>query len=215
MNMHEIIDKNSERIERKIILSKGQIYSYKYQLKDIGFSIVNAERKVSSIYFDNADYSNLNDNIDGNRLRNKLRVRYYNDNLQKSSIEIKQKRGYVGYKHRINIFKHFKNDKELINYLNSWAQKKINNIIIPVSKVTYKRSYYVKGPIRLTIDKNVTSHRLSSLGKKLYSSINDYEVIEFKYHPSFDEHFRDIFSKFNQHYVRTTKSSKYSNSLMY
>ncbi len=215
MNIYDVVNEKSKRIERKIILSKGQSNFFRYNLKDIGFSPTYVDRNVSSIYFDDSDLSSLRDNIDGNRNRNKIRVRYYNGEIENWFIEIKQKRGFLGYKHRINSPHIVKNDYDLVQYMSTWSRSELNNFIIPVSKVMYSRSYFQKGSFRATIDVNVNSHRLSSSGTRLFSSINDYEVIEFKYDSKYDEEFRDLFGEMNRNYVRASKSSKYSNSMMF
>ena len=215
MNIEEVINNKSERIERKIILSKGQSNFFKYNISELGFARSYEDRDVSSIYFDDKDLSSLRDNIDGNRNRNKLRARYYNKNINKWFIEIKQKRGFIGYKHRINTPCNVSNELDLIDYMNRWSKNELNINCFPVSKIMYTRSYFQKGQFRATIDVNVNSYRLSSFGLKLHSSINDYEVIEFKYHSHDDEEFRTIFGQLNRNYVRATKSSKYSNSMMF
>ena len=43
----------------------------------------------------------------------------------------------------------------------------------------------------------------------------DYSVIEFKYSVDLDDQFRSIYPFFSDIALRNTKSSKYSNSLMY
>lgn len=215
INLNNIINSSSQRIERKIILSKGQSNFFKYNLRDIGFSDTYEDRKVSSIYFDDIDLSALRDNIDGNKYRNKIRSRYYNDDLENWFIEIKQKRGFIGYKERINPLVFVKNDKDIIDYVVKWSKSNLDFYIKPTSKIMYSRSYFQKDFIRATVDINVRSFRLSSFGKKIFTSINDYEVIEFKYDAKYDEEFRSVFKNLNKNYIRATKSSKYSNSMMF
>lgn len=215
MNINEVIDRKSQRIERKIMLSKGQNIFFKYSMKNEGFSSTYFDRKISSIYFDDASLSGLRDNIDGNKIRNKIRLRYYDNLIGKTNLEIKQKRGFLGYKHRIKIPNIYQNESDLIQYVNNWSKSELDNFIFPVSKITYIRSYFRRGPIRATIDVNINSHKLSSSGHKLFSSINDYEVIEFKYDSDYDSEFRTLYDSLKGIYSRSTKSSKYSNSMMY
>lgn len=215
MNLADIHSKKTERVERKIILQKGQSKFFLGRLKEIGFKKVYGSRKVNSIYFDDIDMNSLRDNIDGNRNRNKIRIRYYGDSLSRCNIEIKQKRGLLGYKTKIHLEGTFKNISNLIFK----AQRKITLLtdkkFLPVSHINYQREYLKNENFRATVDTHVCSNRISSSGVKLYSSKGEYEVIEFKYLPIYDEKFRQIFNFLSPFYVRATKSSKYSNSMMF
>jgi len=216
MNIEEILDHDSNRIERKIILSKGQSYLFSPCLKEAGFSPTFPDRKITSIYFDDIELNALRDNIDGNRIRNKVRARFYDQNIKDSYIEIKQKRGFLGYKFRASFINlDIDNTDNLIKCVEKWSKENLAKEYFPVSQISYSRSYFQKEDFRATIDRNLNSFRLSSRGRRLYSSINDYEVIEFKYKPELDEDFRDLFESFGKNYIRITKSSKYSNSLMF
>lgn len=215
MSFHLIHSPKSKRIERKIILKKGQSIFMLQHLKILGFNRTYPNRKISSIYFDDFELNALRDNIDGNQNRNKIRIRYYNDILSNSVIELKQKRGFIGYKTKFKFSEHINNYDELINASKEKLFKTFNKQLRPVSKVSYFREYYLKNHIRATIDTKITAVKVSSNGKNLITSLNDYEVIEFKYESCHDSYFREFFHSFNNFYLRTTKSSKYSNSLMY
>tara|TARA_Y100001958_G_C21079892_1_gene436601 strand:+ start:201 stop:851 length:651 start_codon:yes stop_codon:yes gene_type:complete len=216
MNINEVLDKSSRRIERKIILKKGQAIFILPDLKEYGFTKVHQSRRITSIYLDDINLNSLRDNIDGNRNRNKIRIRYYNNEIENFFIEIKQKRGFIGYKKRINFNNvKFSTRMNLVDYVISWCKNEFQRSFYPKSEISYNRSYFQKNEFRATVDTNINSTRLSTTGKSLNTSINDYEVIEFKYSPEHDEMFRLAFPDLTKKYVRATKSSKYSNSLMF
>ena len=89
---------NTERIERKIFLplSKGYLMS-QYLIKN-GFKQQHESNFISSVYFDDIEYQNLRDNVDGNMYRKKLRARWYNGNLNQVRLEIKNKEALIGTK---------------------------------------------------------------------------------------------------------------------
>lgn len=218
MNLANIGVPDSERIERKVILSLGQSHLIRPNIFNIGFKKIHESRKISSVYFDDLYLNALRDNIDGNRERNKIRLRFYNDIVSSSFLEIKQKRGILGFKEKISLSSIGVPSNNLDNILSGvrkWLKIQLASEFNPVSKINYSREYFQRGHCRLTIDTNLTSNRLSSSGKNLSFSPANYEVIEFKYNKEYDEEFRSLFESFNKSYLRVTKSSKYSNSMMF
>jgi len=214
MNLNHIINPNSKRVERKIILSQGQSIFFKYPLLNNGYKKIFRNRKITSVYFDDISLSALRDNIDGNRSRNKLRLRFYDDNLSDCFLEIKQKRGLMGYKKRIKFNYTNKSLSFILEDIIKWSRSFMEKKMIPTSIVSYNRDYFAKNSFRVTIDTKVTSYRIVN-STKILSSLLNYEVIEFKYAENNDEKFRNEFRKLANFYYRSTKCSKYSNSLMY
>lgn len=214
-NILNTLEENTLRIERKIILKKGQSIFFKFQLFYLGFKKTFQKRLISSIYFDDIDMTSLRDNIDGNHNRNKIRVRFYDNNLSSCTLEIKQKRGLSGYKKRIELdTQNVKNIKDVIKISNKWLLTNLSKRYFPTSIISYERCYFENGSCRATLDTEIQSKRLSISGKPLFSFNESYEVIEFKYKNEFDASFRKLFGKFQRKYARSTKSSKYANSLM-
>jgi len=206
-------DTVSERLERKFIMSKGQAIHADMTLKSIGFQSVNQERLVSSVYFDDKEYKNLRENIDGNYSRDKLRVRFYNNKIKNSILEIKHKRGTIGYKTLINFKNNSKSIWELISHVQDWCKKECLNMYFPSALISYERKYYKKSDFRVTIDNNINGYRIA--GECLItSSMLGYSVTEFKYPKALDNEFRKQ-QYFNELALRMTKCSKYSNALMY
>ena len=210
--LEETLD--SARIERKFVMTKGQCMLAESLLKSIGFKSLYNSRAVSSIYFDDIDHTCLRANVDGSPSRDKIRFRTYNADYRKSVIETKHKRGVIGYKSIYKFDCEAQNQDHLISLGKRWCDNNLLDILSPSSRVDYIRSYYRKDQFRATIDYNIRSSRLA--GKQnITSAMHDYSVIEFKYSVDLDEQFRSIYRIFSDIAIRNTKSSKYSNSLMY
>jgi len=204
----------TKRLERKFILSSGQASLAVGELKKIGFKRKFPSRKISSVYFDDIEFSSLRDNIDGNPNRDKLRLRFYNDDLNSSKIEIKHKRGYVGYKSFFELETPIHSMDEGIQKTIQWAKKNLFKSIFARSLITYNRQYLALGQFTATVDKQVAGFRINSSKKLQTSAFFKYSVVEFKYPIDYDEEFRErqFFKNFS---LRNTKCSKYSNSLIY
>ena len=210
--LEDVLD--SARIERKFVMTKGQCILAESLLKSIGFKRMYDSRAVSSIYFDDIDHSCLRANVDGSPSRDKIRFRTYNKDYEKSVIETKHKRGVVGYKATFMLDSQVQNQDQLISLGKSWCDTNLLDILAPSSRVDYVRSYYIRDQFRATIDYKITTSRI--VGKKhSTSAMYDYSVIEFKYAVDLDDQFRSIYPFFSDIALRNTKSSKYSNSLMY
>jgi len=204
----------TKRLERKFILSSGQASLAVGELKKIGFKRKFPSRKISSVYFDDIEFSSLRDNIDGNPNRDKLRLRFYNDDLNSSKIEIKHKRGYVGYKSFFELETPIHSMDEGIQKTIEWAKKKLFKNVFARSLITYNRQYLFLGQFTATLDTQVAGFRINSSKKLQTSAFFKYSVVEFKYPIDYDEEFRErqFFKNFS---LRNTKCSKYSNSLIY
>ena len=205
---------DSARIERKFVMTKGQCFLAESILKSIGFKRLYENRAISSIYFDDIEYNSLRANVDGSPSRDKIRLRTYNENYETSVIETKHKRGDVGYKTINKLDRTAQNQNDLINLGKSWCNKNLLDILMPSSKVNYVRSYFKRGKFRATVDYNIRCSRIVN-NKNITSAMYNYSVIEFKYSVGLDENFRTIYPLFSEIALRNTKSSKYSNSLMY
>lgn len=205
---------DSARIERKFVMTKGQCVLAESVLKSIGFKRLHKKRMVDSVYFDDADHNCLRANVDGSPSRDKIRLRTYNEDYATSVIETKHKRGVVGYKTVNKLNGVARNEEGLICLGKEWCKKNLHDVLAPSSRVKYLRSYYIKESFRATVDYKIKGVRLVG-NKKTTSSMYDYSVIEFKYSVELDESFRTVYAVFSKIALRNTKSSKYSNSLMY
>lgn len=124
--------------------------------------------KITSVYFDDCYDTHLQDTEDGNRIREKYRIRIYNDSFQTIKLEVKYKRDSRVYKKAKTI------TKEQMQLLLSGQclpdrQPSLDNTITlfnlaiatrglrPKVIVEYDRAAYVfdAGNVRITLDRNL------------------------------------------------------------
>ena len=202
------------RIERKFIIGLSNNDFFEKILKLNCFHNPYENRKVNSIYFDTNDYSFLRANIDGISFRKKIRIRWYNSDLNNIFFEEKVKRNFLVSKkiEKINFSFYIKSFQESLDkYLNS----EINNNLIDsnykiVLKTNYKRSYWLSNDkkIRATIDTKLKTSPGYDLGKNIYLSDS---ILEFKYLPRYENYFRNFFKEIESG-LRAVKYSKYVRS---
>ena len=198
-----------KRFERKYIERKNNAYLFKNFLVTNRFYKKYDKRIVSSLYFDDLNFSSFKDNVDGNTQRFKTRIRWYNETPDLLNLEIKNKNGFLGWKDTIKL-KNIKNIEEnLRNYPNSELENYLRKIfkknMFPIIKTKYLREYYeyVHGNVRATIDT-----QLEFFSVKTNFKINfDKEILEFKYPASDDQIFRNYIIPKNN--FRFQKFSKY------
>ena len=198
-----------KRFERKQIERKNNAYLFKNFLVTNRFYKKYDKRIVSSLYFDDLNFSSFKDNVDGNTQRLKTRIRWYNETPDLLNLEIKNKNGVLGWKDTIKL-KNIKNIEEnLRNYPNSELENYLKKIfkknMFPIIKTKYLREYYeyVHGNVRATIDT-----QLEFFSVKTNFKINfDKEILEFKYPASDDQIFRNYVIPKNN--FRFQKFSKY------
>ena len=122
-------------------------------------------RMVNSIYFDDVNFSSVQDNLGGISQRNKMRLRWYDENENSHPIfEVKAKNNRLGYKTSYQIKSIEKNLLQLnFDMITTKCLKDLEaqNIvfdkhIVPTLHVNYEREYYeTHNGIRITIDQNI------------------------------------------------------------
>ena len=205
---------NTERLERKFMMSQGQSYKALAVLLSFGFSKCHPDRLVNSIYFDDIEHNSLADNIEGSPSRDKLRARYYGALPGTVTIEIKHRRNHLGYKSSFPLDERIETISHLVSCVEKWCDLNLLNKLFPAAFVRYERSYFSLGQYRLTLDRNIQAGRFFN-DVELISPLQNYEVIEFKYPSNLDGYFREIFAYVDKFALRNTKSSKYANALMW
>jgi len=182
----------NKRIESKFVVSREHVNNCNLLLiKAPSFKKIFNDRKVSSIYFDDLEYSAYHENIDGDIHKEKYRIRYYNDKTSPLFFEIKKKSGILGSK---EIFKYSKNihksnslkskkdiDKLLVDInLSSFKSSSLLNFLykFPVLKVSYIREYYQcsQTGLRLTIDRDI---KYSNINEDI-SYLDESVIVELK-----------------------------------
>lgn len=183
------------------------------------------KRVISSLYYDNFNYKNYFDSINGIGARSKLRIRFYDNNSNDSQIEIKKKFDELGEKIFPDIEK--TNFDKLYNLkfpseFNISGKNKfpgiINNEFRPIVFVKYNRRYFISesNEIRITID---TSIKFSAAIFKNNYIFIDYprnlenSVLELKFEDSqiFQDDFLDRLA--NNFDLSLDRSSKYCDAI--
>ena len=122
--------------------------------------------RICSLYFDNRDRSAYYEKFDGNFIRNKYRIRFYNENTAKAFFEIKTKQNFFVRKNRQIM--EFEPDEipELKSILSSeddtvhgpfrFAYRQLK--LEPIVWVSYHRTAFVGNhnpKLRVTFDRNL------------------------------------------------------------
>ncbi len=164
--MYRVEDKYSCD-ERAMTLIQARLKSVlrpdKNQTKDDGY-------KITSVYFDDYYDTHLHETVDGYRLRQKYRVRIYNDSFQTIKLEVKYKKDSRVFKKAQNITTDqlklllageclpdeqpsFDSTVTLFNLAIA------NRGLAPKVIVEYDRAAYVfdAGNVRITLDRNLRS----------------------------------------------------------
>ena len=152
---------------------------------------------ITSLYFDDLEDSCLQDTEDGVNLRNKYRIRIYNNALNVIKLEVKTKRDNRILKRSKSIsiaeMKRLINGECIEDSASGEDPATLFNLAIktrglrPKVIVTYERKAYVYEPgnVRITFDRNVrASGRVEEFGQKniSYDFLQEYDkVLEVKY----------------------------------
>ena len=204
---------NDFRIEKKFVFGKFYESNIIKILLTNGFTETFSSRKINSIYLDTQNFDFAKDNINGVSKRKKIRFRWYNNNLNEIFLEEKNKQNFQVNKIVSKI--PFLVDKDYIvrdlkRYLDKNKNKVSNYNYKFVLKTNYTRSYWVSADkqLRATVDTNIKTSSINSLYNLF--DLNE-TILEFKFHPDKEEHFRNLYS--SQNFIfRTKKFSKYIQS---
>ena len=216
------IEQKFSRFEMKYIIRKS--ISERIQKEIRNFMIydgyANKELKknyfVRSLYFENNNYSNFNEKVDGVKLRHKYRIRTYSNKLDKNTpifLELKGRENLRTYKTRffieqndLNLFFEKKNyfklkktysDNSLIEqFIFDCYRKNLSPKIL----VDYNRTPYINKSglyFRLTFDNNIVSlsnSRLysTSLNSGWRECLAGFTILEVKFESSIPAWFQRI-----------------------
>lgn len=130
---------------------------------------VDGKYEIRSLYFDNLMDKALREKLDGVNIREKFRMRYYNEDISLIRLEKKSKRGNLGNKESAPL-----TDKEaqaIVDGCYDWMGQHENPLVQelyrkitiqglrPKTIVDYTREPYIYSPgnVRVTIDYNIRS----------------------------------------------------------
>jgi SPX domain protein involved in polyphosphate accumulation len=211
-----------QRYERKYILNNNLTSIEFVNILGGNFREIHSPRIVNSIYFDNPEYRNFFENIEGLQERYKARIRWYEDDLKKSNLEIKVKDGIFGKKiiseflnvsPNADFYSLISNSDNYPNLEKCYIPYIIN--LIPTSFNKYLRRYFetFDGKIRITVDTDLKFKKLYSfyLPDETELISLDYSIVEVKYKSS-DEQIVSNIMKNSPLILR--KFSKYTAGIM-
>ncbi len=176
------------RYEMKVPMDQPQAMMLKHRLYEHGLYPTSPfpPRRVQSVYFDTYEFDDYLDNTSGIADRIKTRIRWYNDDLSKLTLEHKVKRNKASYKESLKL-----DNPELIHpsdlkAIRPLLQKAGALTAIagqqPTLQVEYDREYFMlRDELRMTIDTNQIFTRLYPSPAKTSQASPVYCVAEFKY----------------------------------
>ena len=213
----------TKRLERKWAYNNvNNLILYNALLRsNFYFSVHYPKRQINSLYFDDLNYSSINENLDGISEKKKYRIRWYGskNKLNNPIFEIKIKKNFENYKKLFNlkeldnlfIFK-YKNLDFTKEFLNN--KYRFNKIIYPVLTTHYDREYFISnnGLVRATMDYNLQSvyvreNKDLNINRNYYSNT----ILEMKYDVNVDKYVRDNLKNISS---RLSRNSKYVNSAL-
>ena len=146
------------RKEFKYLINQGDLELLYLNLLDNGFDVLYPSRCICSIYYDTESFLLFNYSEYGYSRRSKVRIRHYNNNVEKAFLEFKHKLDEAGTKTRQSICQ-YKNQLNIYSnkFKNFRIPTAINVDLVPTIGVRYFRYYLLSkcGEIRITIDKNL------------------------------------------------------------
>ena len=216
------------RYEKKYRVSISKFSSIISHIRELSFKEIYKERYVSSIYYDTLDFKLFRDSIRGISKREKIRLRFYNEECKKIYIEKKIKLGDLGYKiiNPLNTNNPYKlinlsiksSPNKILNGKNILIPHNIEYFYYPVSLVGYLRKYYISNDkmIRITLDKKINYSKIIKK-KDNYIQINNIPekngVIEIKFEED-KELSKRVINKLTYLFnSNLSRNSKYCNSI--
>ena len=127
-------------------------------------------RIVNSIYYDTDDLFFAKQNSDGNGLRSKVRIRFYNKSFEKSNLEVKYKHFLVGKKLTIplSIMGRIPSTAAIYDKLKCYSEVELSELqhLRPKLFISYKRKYWTSRSfhgVRITLDSSISAKEITDL----------------------------------------------------
>ena len=195
------------------------------QLHPAGFAVAYPPRRVNSLYLDTLHMSSFNDNLEGVSVRQKLRLRWYGDEMGSIQpvLELKQKRNLVGRKKQLPL-------PTKLDLTLPWAESigsirakasgewqiMLQTMNQPVLLNRYQRSYFatLDGAVRATLDHDQAAYDqrlLARLNLRTRLPIADIVVIELKASLGHIDRLQEVAAQFP---LSRSRNSKYVRSLL-
>lgn len=147
------------------------------------------DRQINSVYFDTTDFSDYIDNISGIGVRRKTRIRWYNGDLSKLTLEQKIKAGKASRKEterltNVDLVRPYTKDglRKILSQNDTTLETLKMAPLFPVLDVQYDRQYFMLDTnLRMTIDLQQKFKRLHPAPVSHFVNSPVYAVVEFKY----------------------------------
>ena len=224
IEIHRLDPASDWRYELKLtcdVEALGQARNW-IRLHPEGFRTAYPPRVVNNIYLDTLELEALNANLSGVSGKQKLRIRWYGEDTDRPTLELKYKQNWLGGKKRFRL-------PMSIELARSWSHIMADLVAsVPLSWQfilqdtnqptlinRYRREYYVTmdGDIRVTIDygQEVFDQSFSSRPNLHYRlPTEDQLVIELKGDASQAERLQEACAEFP---IRLSRNSKYASNL--
>ena len=195
---------DDKRYEIKFILDEGKLAEFtQWMYCFTELSPAFETRYVNSLYFDDASYESVRDNLAGVSDRKKTRLRWYHEKdgspsvISSPVLELKIRNSRLGHKRRTPL-PGIKNDlmdleigsiytrvSQEINRLNA-NHDFLKDYYAPTLHVSYLREYYegLNG-LRVTIDNDINFHSVAPYSRLFEDESASYpmNVVEIKFDP--------------------------------
>ncbi|MBN1888626.1 MAG: polyphosphate polymerase domain-containing protein [Thermoflexales bacterium] len=195
------------------------------RLHPAGFVVAYPPRRVNSLYLDNLQLGSFEDNLAGSCTREKLRLRWYSDEMDviQPTLELKQKKGLLGRKRQSALpcgLDMTRDWAEILKLIRSNAGPEWQLVLQTLNQPTllnhYQREYYVTpdGAVRLTLDFALKAYDQRFSPRPNRSACLhgvDCVVIEIKTTPEHAERLPDVVAHFP---IPRSRNSKYVRALM-
>ena len=137
---------NRKRQEKKYIISNSEATKLEKHIITQGFYINHQSNVINNVYLDDQECSSMNENINGDEVRSKHRIRWY-ENENQFVLEEKIKQSSSGSKKKRPLVA--KDLNEAVHMACTITKKN------PVIQNSYNRRYFINGKTRITIDRNL------------------------------------------------------------
>jgi len=162
----------SFRVEDKYFLKKEEKFKVFSLIQNYGFEEKFKKRNITSIYFDNKYFSMFEDSEEGVTPRKKIRIRFYENMVEHTSLEkkINAKEGKYKISNKLNLI-------QMNNYITRGYYDASYGNSYPVLEVNYDRLYFQKNNFRITLDFNI---RFKNFINKNLNFYEDFLILEVK-----------------------------------
>ncbi len=193
----------------------------------VGFKEIYNSRLVNSLYYDDANFTNYKQSIDGLSSRTKIRARYYNFNKSAFNLEFKKKEDELNTKNYMSpssslIGKLIPLMGETKDNPHSGIKlpENVMTIYYPKVLVSYLRRYFLSknGIFRITIDTKINFFKANNIKNNLLINNNrtlTQSVLEVKFLSKGFENLEEINLITNNFNLIQSKFSKYCKAVSF